>query len=489
MYPVAYMPFKPMKAAYGDWHHILMVFFKDNYGNWYWNDNDMVRLRKELIVNVSKDEQFLQKLMEKWQALVKKYQKKIDKIERTDLSKLSAQDFNALYQDFFDAYVMQYGIAIGVQDPFSMHAQNFLEPAFKKFIAQKGKTNQFNELYAELLAPILPSFVNEEKKTLLEILAKIQANNLHLLIILRGFDYAAAHLDEMPEIEKMLEKHAREFYWVQNNYAKVKCLDKLYFLNELCTLQKAGVNGTEAKKEIEQHLENSIKLKAKLIKQLQVPKELLDLIKISEIFTYMQDERKKNVLIANHYQRKFIDEASRRTGISPALLEYTILPELKEIVKTGEANLKVLAARRKSCLIIHTREGHEIFDGEETLALYATLFGKSAKAIAEVTGSCASEGKATGLAKIVLKTHDMINMQEGDVLITSMTRPEMVPVMKKAVAIITDEGGVTSHAAIVSRELGIPCIVGAKHATRVFKDGDLVEVDAGKGTARKIGEK
>ena len=67
-----------------------------------------------------------------------------------------------------------------------------------------------------------------------------------------------------------------------------------------------------------------------------------------------------------------------------------------------------------------------------------------------------------------------------------MTRPEMVVAMKKAGAIVTDEGGITSHAAVVSREFGIPCIIGTKKATKVFKDGDLVEVDANRGVVRRV---
>ena len=69
-----------------------------------------------------------------------------------------------------------------------------------------------------------------------------------------------------------------------------------------------------------------------------------------------------------------------------------------------------------------------------------------------------------------------------------MTRPDFMPLMRKAKAVITDEGGITCHAAIVSRELGIPCIIGTKIATKVLKDGDMVEVDANKGIVRKIKE-
>ena len=67
-----------------------------------------------------------------------------------------------------------------------------------------------------------------------------------------------------------------------------------------------------------------------------------------------------------------------------------------------------------------------------------------------------------------------------------MTRPEFLPLMKKAAAFITDEGGIASHAAIVARELRLPCIVGTKIATKTFKDGDIIEVDANKGIIKKI---
>ena len=76
------------------------------------------------------------------------------------------------------------------------------------------------------------------------------------------------------------------------------------------------------------------------------------------------------------------------------------------------------------------------------------------------------------------------NFNDGDILVTGMTRPEFVPLMKRSAAIITDEGGITCHAAIISRELGIPCIIGTKVATQVLKDGDMVEVDADKGIVR-----
>jgi len=77
-------------------------------------------------------------------------------------------------------------------------------------------------------------------------------------------------------------------------------------------------------------------------------------------------------------------------------------------------------------------------------------------------------------------------MNDGDILVSKMTDPEIVAAMKKAGAIITDSGGITCHAAIVSRELGIPCVISTKFATKLFEDGDRVEVDADKGIIKKL---
>ncbi len=96
-------------------------------------------------------------------------------------------------------------------------------------------------------------------------------------------------------------------------------------------------------------------------------------------------------------------------------------------------------------------------------------------------GLPASPGIASGRVKIIYSADEIDKIEKGDVLVTTMTNPDMVRAMEKAAAIVTDEGGITSHAAIVSRELGVPCIVGTERATKVLKNGQLVTVDAYKG--------
>ncbi|MCX7928853.1 MAG: phosphoenolpyruvate synthase [Patescibacteria group bacterium] len=98
-----------------------------------------------------------------------------------------------------------------------------------------------------------------------------------------------------------------------------------------------------------------------------------------------------------------------------------------------------------------------------------------------LTGAPASPGIGTGHAKVLKSPKEINKVKEGDVLIAPMTSPDYVPAMRRAVAIVTNEGGVTSHAAIVSRELGIPCVVGTKEATVLIKDDTIVTVDGSKG--------
>jgi len=101
--------------------------------------------------------------------------------------------------------------------------------------------------------------------------------------------------------------------------------------------------------------------------------------------------------------------------------------------------------------------------------------------VTEVRGFIACPGKVKGGVVVINKKSEFGKMAPGKVLVTNMTRPDFLPLMKIAAAIVTDEGGITSHAAIISRELKIPCIIGTQVGTKVLKDGYQVEVNANHG--------
>ncbi len=101
-------------------------------------------------------------------------------------------------------------------------------------------------------------------------------------------------------------------------------------------------------------------------------------------------------------------------------------------------------------------------------------------------GRVSSKGKVIGRVKIVKSVNDIKKVKKGDIVVAPMTNFDLMSALKLAAAIITDEGGIVCHASIIARELKIPCIIDVKIATEVFKDGDLIEVDANKGIIKKI---
>ena len=96
-------------------------------------------------------------------------------------------------------------------------------------------------------------------------------------------------------------------------------------------------------------------------------------------------------------------------------------------------------------------------------------------------GTVANQGTVRASVFVIKKPADIAKFKSGCVLVATMTNPAYVPAMMKAVGIITDVGGITCHAAIIARELGVPCVVGTKEATRKLKTGQTVTLDANKG--------
>ncbi len=106
----------------------------------------------------------------------------------------------------------------------------------------------------------------------------------------------------------------------------------------------------------------------------------------------------------------------------------------------------------------------------------------------KLKGMGIGRGSVRSRARIILDEKHIDKFRKGEILVTNMTNPAFLPAMRKASAIITDEGGITCHAAIVSRELGIPAVVGTMNATEIIHDGQMVEVDAENGIVRLISE-
>lgn len=430
-----------------------IFFFKENYIHWYWNDNDLTRMREEFFNRLRKNKKFLEELKTKWQAKLHRFDESMRSIDRTDLKKLPKGNLAKLYDDFYSKYTDEYKDFMSLGDAISMHADRYLVPIFEKILG-----SNFATVFPKLLTPQYFSFVEEEnmeRSKLLDILRKK-----------RKID------------PKLLQKHADKFFYIQNNYAKGVHLTAKDFELMLKDDLKKGIRFPKDLRT------KNLSEKQALIRKYKLSEWEKTLLYVMDEFFMLQDIRKKYVLISCYYLFKFLHEAARRTSIDFKLLCYSVPPEFRSVLDK-KIKIEALRERNKLCAIVHSDDTHDIITGKAAESAFK-FFQKDLSGEQEIKGMTASPGKVRGRVKKILKIHDMINMDEGDILVSSMTRPEMVPAMKLAAGIITDEGGVTSHAAIVSREMGIPCVIGTKIATQVLKDGDLVEVDADHGTVRVL---
>lgn len=177
------------------------------------------------------------------------------------------------------------------------------------------------------------------------------------------------------------------------------------------------------------------------------------------------------------------------------LLNFMDPEEIKNIIENGTAiSSEVLIKRigaKKEFLILHDNGNYRIYYGAQAGTMFKELVPPiNHNSTTELKGSTAVRGLIRGTACVYTWGDDidvkMKTIQKHQILIAGQTRPAMMPIIRLAKGIVTDEGGVTSHAAIISRELGIPSVIGTLYATQVFKDGDPVELDADNGVVRKL---
>ncbi|MFH0922532.1 MAG: PEP-utilizing enzyme [Candidatus Micrarchaeota archaeon] len=255
------------------------------------------------------------------------------------------------------------------------------------------------------------------------------------------------------------------------------------FVNEAEQLKPGAAAELAASEEKSRQLKQAQKT---LLKELAIDEKHARLFKVFGDFMITKQYRRYAQLRSNYLLRPVLTEIAKRFDISEKQARFMLTPEYKQLLVDGTFDVSQLAEREKFC-VLYSKEGKDIiYVGAQAHAKANEAVETHDLNISELKGQCACLGKARGRVKIVLSPSDLQKMEAGDVLVAIATNPDVVPAMKKAAAIVTEQGGVTCHAAIVSRELGIPCLIGTKIATKWLKDGDLVEVDASKGIIRKI---
>lgn len=441
---------------------IAFAGFSKNRADWYHALEELEFTASQVIKAGERDAHVSEKMMRAFKPAEKKFYAACLKLAKTNLAKITNFELLKKYDELADIYTQKLN-ASPLIDGFALTTDKTLALEIHAALKKAGEENDFVPHFAALTAPTFLSFLQLEEVELLKVALQIKKN---------------------PKREKeLLEKHRQQFFWIQNNYVKDHQLPVSFFEKRLHEFEKMNCNHKIL--EINNIPIHNKKRKQELIKRFGISNALQTLLKITDDFNYWQDERKKGTFWATHYFSLLLEEFARRTGYSLSELKYAFPPEMKAVLEK-KLDAKELRKRFEYCMLVWVPESFDVItDLKLILELDAIGTGKS-HVVHELSGFTASLGKARGTVRIVESVEEIGKVQNGDILIAVMTRPDYLPAMKRAAAFVTDEGGVTCHAAIVAREMHKPCVIGTKIATKTFKDGETVEVDAEKGIVRKI---
>ena len=183
----------------------------------------------------------------------------------------------------------------------------------------------------------------------------------------------------------------------------------------------------------------------------------------------------------------FFKETEKRKNIKSDLLFCALPEEITNLLKNGKKiKESILKDRKKLILFLTTNGGKtKIFTGTKAKQILKENIKEEKVETDFIKGNIANKGLVTGKVRLILREADLSNL-DNKIVVAPMTSIKFTPYLKNVLGIVTNEGGIACHAAIVSRELNVPCIVGTKNGTKIFKNNDLVELDANNGIVKII---
>ena len=433
---------KRMEELYPGWgfDDVVSIYTKEgDISYWIQNDEMVIPRYKALLDN----KKILEGAYKVW--LVK------EKVFYTFVAKLGKKCALEDFDDFVKIYVDEYAAAL-LTEYFYLGS----EYAYKQAVTSYPK---LKPLIDECVRPLIRTFTMEDELALLQI----------------------ALVDDQSERKILLEHHQKKFFWICNNYKYTNELPVSYFEDEVRVLREKGKDELRNRmQKIENYEQHQEKLLLELKKQVD-QRTYDDVYWISKL-AHWQDRRKRANLVADHWGHVFLAKASLQLNIPFKELQFALFNEVQQLLAGKKLDLP-LKERMTGCAHVCTRGGeHYIITGPVFHDLKKRFLDTKVHHQYDIRGTAVSFGVVQGRARVISSPSEGI--EKGDIIVTSMTRPEFVPLMKKAAAIVTDEGGITCHAAVVSRELGLPCIVGTQNATKVIKNGMRIEVNCNHGVVK-----
>src|SRR3989344_4084997 len=411
---------------------------------WAWDNEQIVRLSKE-IIKLGADPLRLQKHFHVMEQYAVQAFKAADKIHTTDLSKLSDADVIERYEYLYNESKYAYALMNTDVDAIDIYPVEHLHILIKKSLPKEFLPEKVGAISFDLSTPAHISYIAEEEIELLRVaLGKSEGN-------------------KSAWVKVQMEEITENYWWTSLGWESMKVKSNDDFKHELGDVENRYPDPKKRIRELQEMTEKILAKRKELTSLYKLGAEIEALLELFDKYARYHDMRKEMQMKTTYGFFLLMCEVARRKKIFPDDLEWLLHEEVFELLRGEPLNKKLVEERKKITAILVKGSDISCFSGSEAEALYKKEIQTAASDIRELKGMSASRGKVQCIARICNGAKDAAEkIKIGDILITGMTLPDYVPSMKKAAAIVTDEGGITSHAAIVSRELGKPCVIGTK---------------------------
>lgn len=323
--------------------------------------------------------------------------------------------------------------------------------------------------------PLYTSYAQKQNESLIELIKNL--NQYDISLLKRG----EKKISNYKELPSLLEEHLAKWGWSLTNYNSEYVPTLYEFLESVittcCNLQKEN--------EIIKENIHKRKQKENILSNFLL--EIKNIIRLLDVIIELRDQRKafwlKISLDLKWWFRKISPHYSLK---SDDLMWLTWQEQCRLSEDKRDYFLKIIKKRKNDCAVLYGYQGGKsvVLTGQEALKLTNFFLHQEKKR--ELVGTAACSGQVIGKIRNINSSKDFNTFLEGEILAASHTTPDYAPIMRKAKAILTERGGITSHAAIVSRELKVPCIVGIKGLFNNFEDGEKVEVNADQGMVKSV---
>ena len=424
-----------------------------NFEWWFLND-EFLKLQKTLREIFKKNPKKYQQIIDNQFRLGEQLKKYITAISNSTFNKqqllIAFNDYTEKLLSFYSFYVFISPVGAG----------EIVETRVREILAQRN----INIPIQDLIYP---------HKLLNSTMARLSLLKIGLK---KEVKCAKTYLDLNENLRGKLEKHATLYGWELYSFHLGKILTAEDYFKKIKLERNIG-------QELNSYLQQEKRRKEyDHLLQKSLTRKEYEVIKLLQQIIFFRNYQKETMNECQYKSIPFLTNIAKFLDISFSDLQLSTPFEIKKALsKISRVNKKLLKRRRKHFNVIIKGGICNI-----TLVTPQKNLQRLRSDSKIITGLPACKGKVKGVVHIIKKKSDLHNFKKGEILVTSMTTVDFIGALKTAKAIITDEGGITCHAAIFSREFNIPCVIGTRVATNLLYDGDIVEVDADRGFIKML---